>query len=66
MVENPPSNAGDVGLIPGQGTNIPNVTGQLSPRAATTELVLLNREPACLKLQSPRATTRERKPARHN
>ena len=42
MVKNPPSNAGDVGLIPSQGTKIPHATGQLSPHAATTELVRLH------------------------
>ena len=36
VVENPPSNAGDAGSIPGQGTKIPHATGQLS-RHATTE-----------------------------
>ena len=25
MVKNPPSNAGDTGLIPGQGTKIPDI-----------------------------------------
>ena len=39
MVKNPPSNAGDAGSIPGQGTKIPHATGQLSLRAATTEPV---------------------------
>ena len=34
MVQNQPSNEGDVGLIPGQGTEIPHVTGQLSLCAA--------------------------------
>ena len=43
-----PYNAGDEG----QGTKIPHATGQLSPRATTTELVS-TREPACRKLQSP-------------
>ena len=42
VVKNPPSNAGDVGLIPGQGTKIPHAMGQLSPHATTTELVRLN------------------------
>ena len=42
MVKNPPYNAGDAGLIPGQGTKIPHAAGQLSRRAATTELVRLN------------------------
>ena len=30
MVKNQPFNAGDMGLNPGQGTEIPHVTGQLS------------------------------------
>ena len=51
MVKNPPSNAGDAGLIPGRGTKIPHASGQLSPRATATELI---------------GPTRERKPAHHN
>ena len=31
VVKNLPSNAGDVGLIPGQGTKIPHAVGQLKP-----------------------------------
>ena len=31
MVENFPSKAADMGSIPGQGTKIPGVPGQLSP-----------------------------------
>ena len=42
VVKNPPSNAGDVGLIPGWGTKIPHAAAQLSPRATTTELACLN------------------------
>ena len=42
VVKNPPSNAGDAGSIPGQGTEIPHATGQLSPWATTTELACLN------------------------
>ena len=42
VVKNPPSNAGDVGSIPGGGTNIPHAAGQLSPRDTTTELTRLN------------------------
>ena len=30
VVKNPPSNAGDVGFIPGRGTKIPCTLGQLS------------------------------------
>ena len=38
MVKNPPSSAGDMGLIPGRGAKIPHAAGQLRPRAL---------EPAC-------------------
>ena len=31
VVENPPSNAGDMGSNPGQGTKIPHAQGQLDP-----------------------------------
>ena len=37
VVKNPPSHAGDMGLILGQGSKIPHATGQLSPRASTRE-----------------------------
>ena len=37
MVKNPPSNAGDVGSIPGQRTRIPHAAGKPRPCAATTE-----------------------------
>ena len=43
VVKNPPSNAGDVGSIPGQGTKIPHAAGKLSPCATTTELACHNR-----------------------
>ena len=64
MVENPSSNAGDTGSIPGWGTKIPYATGQLSPHATTAEPVHLNERAHML--WSPHATTRERKPAHHN
>ena len=38
VVKNLPYNAGDMGSIPGQGTKIPHVVGQLSPRTTTIEL----------------------------
>ena len=41
VVKNPPSNAGDVGSIPGWGTKIPRAAGQLSLCATTRE------KPAC-------------------
>ena len=37
VVKNPPSNAGDMGSIPGGGTKIPHATGQLSPCTTTGE-----------------------------
>ena len=39
VVKNPPSNAGDTGSIPDQGTKIPHAVGQLSPGATTAEPV---------------------------
>ena len=35
MVKNLPSDTGDVGLVPGQGTKVPHAWGQLSPHAKT-------------------------------
>ena len=37
-VRNLPSNAGDTDSIPGQGTNIPQALGKLSPCIATKSL----------------------------
>ena len=37
MVKNLPSNAGDIGSIPGPGTKIPRASGQLSPHTITAE-----------------------------
>ena len=34
-IKNLPCNAGDAGLIPGQGTKIPSTVGQLSPCVTT-------------------------------
>ena len=57
VVKNPPSNAGDVGLISGQGTKIPHAVGQLSPRAATTKPALSR---ACVpRLESLPAATKD-------
>ena len=42
--KNPPSNAGDAGLIPGWGTKIPHAKGQLSPHATTREKPLCHKE----------------------
>ena len=45
VVKNPPSNAGNVGSIPGWGTKIPHAAGQLSLH--TLERASCNRDPAC-------------------
>ena len=57
VVKNPPSNAGYVGSIPGQGTKIPYAAGQLSPRATPRESVRRNYWAHVL--WSPHATPRE-------
>ena len=66
VVKNPPFNAGDTALIPGQGTKIPHAEGQLSPHATTTEPTCLNWR-ACMPQLERRlsAATRE-KPTHHN
>ena len=47
MVKNQPSNAGDVGSIPGLETKIPHAAGQLSLCATTTEPTHRKEEPMC-------------------
>ena len=42
VVKNLLSNAGDVGLIPGQGARIPHATEQLSPCATTRQSMCRN------------------------
>ena len=37
VVKNPPSNAGDMGSIPGRGTKIPHAMEQLSQNTTTAE-----------------------------
>ena len=51
MVKNSPCNAGDAGLIPGQGTKMPHAREQLTPCTAT-------KEPEHHSLKSPRAATK--------
>ena len=41
VAKNPPSNAEDLGLITGWGTEIPHATGQLSPSGTTGEACML-------------------------
>jgi len=47
VIENLPSNAGDVGLIPGWGAKIPHASGQLDLDTATTELLSSATREAC-------------------
>ena len=48
MVENLPSNAGDMGSIPDGVTKIPHAAGQQGPHAATREKPAhRNKEPVC-------------------
>ena len=54
MVNNPPSDAGDMGLIPVRGTKVPHVAEQLSPPTATRERVRQQR-PRGSQLQSDTA-----------
>ena len=58
MVKNPPCNAEDSGLIPDQGTKIPQAAGQLSPRAKTTEPIHCNESILHDTTKIPRATTK--------
>ena len=39
VVRNPPCNAGDMGSIPGQRTEVPHAMGQLIPQVTTREPV---------------------------
>ena len=39
VVENPPSNAGDTGLIPGQEAKIPHILGQVRPCSQKKKLL---------------------------
>ena len=37
VVKNPPSDAGDAGLIPGRAPKVPHAVGQLNPHTAAIE-----------------------------
>ena len=53
VVKNLPSNAGNAGSIPGQGTKISHAAGQLSPRSTTIELEHLNERAHVLQTTEP-------------
>ena len=52
IVKNPPSNAGDAGSIPGQGTKIPHPSGQLNPQTTTTKPVCCSERTHMLQLRN--------------
>ena len=58
VVKNLPPNAGDMGLIPGQETNIPHAMGQVSPHATTAGSMYSG---AHAPQQRPNATKRKKK-----
>ena len=47
MAENLPCNAGDSGLIPGQGSKISLATDELSPHTTTKESMGCTKDPMC-------------------
>ena len=65
VVKNPPSNKGDMGSIPGQGTNIPHAAGQPNLCATTTQPTRPGAHVPQLERENPHATTRE-EPGRRN
>ena len=59
MVKTLPCNAGDMGLIPGGGTQIPHAMGQLSLYNSTREKPAhLKAEPMCHSEKIPCGTTK--------
>ena len=47
VVKNPPSDARDMGSVPGRGTKIPYAAGQLSHHTTTREPMQHKEEPIC-------------------
>ena len=63
MVKNPPTNAGQAGLIPGQGTKISHAVGELSPVLQPESLRATSPEPGCSRAvhhneRDPRSATK--------
>ena len=59
MVKNLPSNAGDEGLIPGQGTKMPHAAGQLGQRTKPerSPCAATKKEPTDSDVKIPQAAT---------
>ena len=70
VVKNPPYNAGDAGLIPGQGTKISHAAGQLcTPQLLSSRTSTRARVPHITEPTHPGACTpqlEKRKPTCHN
>ena len=62
MVKSPPSNAGDAGSIPSQGTKIPHAMGQLSPHTATTKPKYHSEDPVQPKKKEAHFTSPQNRP----
>ena len=58
VVKNPPCSAGDMGLIPGQGTKIPHAMERLSPCTAAGESMHHNEKIPHDSTKSLHATTK--------
>ena len=69
VVKNLPSNARNMGSIPGRGTKVPHATGQLGLRATTRQPTRCNERKACMPQQrpstAPKKQTRKRKGKRN-
>ena len=59
VVKNPPSNAGDTGSIPGQGSKISHAAGQLNLCATTTEKPAVKSPYAAMKNQRSQKKRKE-------
>ena len=70
VVENPPSNTGDVGSIPGLGPKIPHAVGQLGPRTTIREAHELQPLRPCTAHIEPTCSTacasQQEKPMHHS
>ena len=59
MVKNLACKAGDPGLIPGWGTEVPHAKGQLTPFTTTNEPVHCNNRSYMMQTKIPHATTKD-------
>ena len=62
MVKNLPFNAGDVGLVPSQGTKIPHTVEQLHPRTATRESLWAATKTQCCQTTTTNQKNKQKTP----